>query len=1006
MKTYLRTLLALLLAVVCLLACVSCDQFNSLLNPTPDNGGNNENENEGNNENTDEIDYENSYRIRFVYSYTAVVQNSAGRREEKQAVKTVTNIYVPHENNGFDDELKQQIADITYHGYSFDKWYSTWNVDEQVGIDEFVYPDGAITGDMTLYGSRGELAGKNITWSVETTYVEDEVLEEGQAPTVQDVILTFTGTGAMFDFLNADAVDVPWYGYLSSATKVVISDGITSVGANSFNGFKKIKSVEFADSIEKIGKNAFAYCSNSAFRTLVIPASVKEICENAFIGAENLREVVLNDGLEKIGSSAFYGDKRIRSIVVPSSLKVIETAAFHPGMKTSSKVNDHALKKVYYKGTMDQFEDISINLDNIWFADLATVYEYFETPRDAAGVPVESSYPIGSYWHYAVDQDNNDTTIPVQYCYALRYIAEKGSSVPFAIHYIPASPQVAVDEDGNESFVYNEDGILVLEAVMTEELVAARDALMYHGYKFVSYSGALSAGDVITDDKDFKGARGNILNTTGGVVWSYDSNKGIITVSLNKSAIAGGASKDIWDVSSSMDTTLLHSNSSGQTYLNKVNTLIIEDGIEYIGAFAFSGFTGIQSVIIPPSVKGIHEFAFDGCSNLISIYYASADGQSVADATTCKVYTNSGENRAPKLDASSVQYDITNPSALSGLKTAVYNETAAGSDALGSYWMTIGEKTIAWTLSALDDGTKALTVSGDDVMMDFAKAADAPWYAARSTITSLTVTKNITALGKNMCSGYAKLAKVSLPASLRVIPINALANTAIVKNTAAYDNGLLIIDGHLIKVDPAKCNTEFFETRIGMISIAAGAFNNCSAIKKMYITSTIQYINGNPLSGVEVVYSDGDPAAWSTVAGDAGFAENLKVFFKSDEAPEEQMSFKADENPDEANTIQYWHKVDGEYVLWTCQHEYTDWVVKSITYDDGEVYYYNPTCTTVGIKVRHCKHDETHVQEWEIAIDPDAHSFTVYEPDDNGTTETAHCNRFGCKATHTRNKEN
>lgn len=1004
MKIYLRTLLALMLAVVCLFACVSCEQLNSLFNPNPDNGNNNGEENNGD-ETIDGIDYENSYRIRFVYSYTAVVQNSAGRREEKQAVKTVTNIYVPHENNGFDDALKQQIADITYHGYSFEKWYSTWNVETQEGIDEFVYPSGSITGDMVLYGYRGELAGEDITWSVETVYVEDEVLEEGQAPTVQDVILTFTGSGPMFDFQNADAVDVPWYDYLSSATKVVISDGITSVGANSFNGFKKIKSVEFADSIEKIGKNAFAYCSNSAFRKLVIPASVKEICENAFIGAENLREVVLNDGLEKIGSSAFYGNKRIRSIVVPSSLKVVETAAFHPGMKTNSKVNDHALKKVYYKGTVEQFEDISINLDNIWFAELATLYEYFETPRDAAGVPVESSYPIGSYWHYAVDQDNKDTTIPVQYCYALRYIAEKGSAVPFAIHYLPASPQIVVDADGNESFVYNEEGILVLEAVMTEEMVAARDALRYHGYKFASYSGALSAGDVITDDKDFKGNRGNILNVEGGVVWSYDSNKGIITVSLSAAALSGKASKDIWDVSGSMDTTLLFSDNSGQTYLNKVHTLIINDGVEYIGAFAFSGFTGIKSVIIPASVKGIHEFAFDGCSNLISIYYASADGETVADASSCKVFTTAADGtRVPCLDSASVQYDITTTSALAGVKTEVYNQTFAGSADLGYYWMTVGEQTIAWALTAREDGSRALLVSGDDAMMDFAKAADAPWYAARSNITSLTVTKNITALGKNMCSGYAKLAEVSLPAALRVIPNNALANTAIVKNTADYVDGMLIIDGHLIKVDPMKVNKEFFETKIGTISIAAGAFTNCTEIRKMYITSTIQYINANPLSKIEVVYSDGDPASWATIAGDAGFAATLKVFFKSDEEPVEQMYFKADENPDEANTVQYWHKVDGEYVLWTCQHEYTEWEIKSITYEDGEVYYYHPTCTTVGIKVRYCKHDKTHVQEWEVAVDPDAHSFTVYEPNADGTTETAHCNRFGCKATDTRNK--
>lgn len=992
MKTYLKTLLAVLLAVVCIFMCVSCED---LLGSLTGNGGSGTGEGGGETggetggENTeDEIDYENSYRIKLVYSYAAIVENSAGRKEYTQSEKTVANIYVPHENNGFDDAIKAQIAGVTYHGYSFVKWYSEWDTESQTGVTEFVYPTGPITGDITIYGDRGDLAGANVTWAVETVYDE---AEEGKEPSVRDVILTFSGTGPMFDFAYSNAVDIPWYDYLGSVTKVVFEEGITTVGANTLNGFKRLRNVEFSNTIHTIGKSAFAYCANSSFRTITFPESLKTISANAFMGAEHLREVYLNDGLEFIGDSAFYGARRIRSIVVPASLTTIETGAFHPGMKTSSGLNDHALKKVYYKGTAAQFAAIKINIDNSWFKELATLYEYYETPK-VNGIPDESAYPSGSYWHYAVDADNNDTTVPVQYCYAIKYIPESGSNIPFAIHYLPATPKIVVDEQtGEESFEYDNNGIIVLEGVMTEELVVAREELRYHGYKFASFAGALAAGDVITDDKDCTGVRGNILNADGGVIWQLSSDNTTLTISLSEEAKNGNASKEIWDVSTSHDTTTLY------TKISNIKTINIEDGVEYLGSFALSGFTGVQSIIMPASIKGVHEYAFDGSSNLLYIYYKSADGTSVADAEQCKLYRTTSGSR--------VELDANITKGLSGVRTTVYNEIFESTSELGAYWMVIDGKTIAWTLSSAGDGKTAITVGGDNEMIDFSSASNAPWYGAKSSIASVSIVRNITSLGKNIFKNYSNVAEISLPEGLRVIPSTAFSGTGIVKNTAGYTNGLLVVDGHLLAVDESR-DAELFETQIGMITIANGAFDDCPSIKTLYIASTIQYINSNRLSGVETVYTESAVEAWDYISRSAGFSAEMKVYFKSDEEPVERMSFNVGEDPDEINKTKWWHKVDSEYVVWGCQHEFTEWEYKYVMYSDGPYYYY-PTCSAEGIMVRHCIYDESHVQELKIAKDPDAHNLGVYVSNNNGTcssncTETAHCTGFGCPYTETR----
>ena len=50
-----------------------------------------------------------------------------------------------------------------------------------------------------------------------------------------------------------------------------------------------------------------------------------------------------------------------------------------------------------------------------------------------------------------------------------------------------------------------------------------------------------------------------------------------------------------------------------------IKTVIIEDGVTYIGSYAFYGCTGLTSVTIPDSVTSIGSNSFYGCTGLTSI---------------------------------------------------------------------------------------------------------------------------------------------------------------------------------------------------------------------------------------------------------------------------------------------------------------------------------------------------------------------------------------------------
>ncbi len=932
MKNHFKTLLALMLALVAVFAfagyaAAAAQEPTTPTIPEPD-------------------DFEDveDYRIRFVYSYSARVVNSNGRTEEKKETKTVTSIYVPADNNGLTDEQKAEIANISYNGYSFDKWYSEWDSETQTGIgDEFVIPEGKITSDITVYGSRGNLAGKNATWSVAPRGEEGTFTAEELA-TKSDLVVTISGTGAMFDFANANEIDIPWYKYVNKVTGLVIEDGVTSVGANAFNGFSKLYNPDLGTTVESINTLAFAGCSSAKWKTLKTPASLKYIGVNAFRGTK-LKEVDLNEGLETIADSAFQGSNGIRTICVPVSLKSVGNSAFHPGSTNGANAS-HALSKVYYKGVNpEDFAKIDVAMDNSWFNELPTIYYY--TADENIGNDTTAEVP---YWHYA-EVNGEATDIPVQYSYTVKYFLS-GLATPIVSFRIPVDavlvPSVADGAVQGDSVTMvpavDEDGVIQLKGVVTADIVARQKEITYQGYKFDWTSGGLNIGDVITDDKEITCQRGNIISNYGGVKWSYAGSTITLTIDPGAadrvradvaSLVASGAIAPdkaaeeiearlatiyrVWDFETPLAAQVTWTGNSGVA--KSITGVKINEGVEYLGANVFSGLVSLESVTLPASLNDINATAFDGCSKLVAIY---------SDSTNPAAVKN-------------LLIDGTLDCALKNTRATVYAKAYGPTAENGNYWIASGKKVIAWTLR--EDG--ALVVGGNDVMVDFATPEAAPWAGARERITKVSFANNITALGQNVVNGYPNVTEINLPVDLRTIPASSLAGTKLVSDTAAYEQGLLIIGGHLIKVDPARRNTELFELPMGVLTIADGAFEGCTDIERLYVSQTLSYINKDafPENNIETIYVDATKKAWED-----GIAKNSKAQFTGAD-----VYFKSDSKPAEDAEGSFYYKSGREYIIWGCDHVFGEWIETTPA-----------TTVAAGEETRYCIYDDRHFETQEI----------------------------------------
>ena len=71
--------------------------------------------------------------------------------------------------------------------------------------------------------------------------------------------LYISGSGAMEDYENV--YTTPWYTHLSEVESVVIEEGVTSVGANSFSGAGKLTAVSIANTVKSVNSYAFASCA-------------------------------------------------------------------------------------------------------------------------------------------------------------------------------------------------------------------------------------------------------------------------------------------------------------------------------------------------------------------------------------------------------------------------------------------------------------------------------------------------------------------------------------------------------------------------------------------------------------------------------------------------------------------------------------------------------------------------------------------------------------------------
>ena len=152
---------------------------------------------------------------------------------------------------------------------------------------------------------------------------------------VQNGTLTISGTGLMEDFEytltepDADGrqritgTTAPWDH--EQFTRVVVEEGVTSLGKMAFYNHTGITDVILPESLVYIEANAF---QSTGLSHITIPGSVRQIGASAFWHCIHLKEVTLPDSVTIIDTRAFMNCIRLEHINIPASIRKIGFEAF------------------------------------------------------------------------------------------------------------------------------------------------------------------------------------------------------------------------------------------------------------------------------------------------------------------------------------------------------------------------------------------------------------------------------------------------------------------------------------------------------------------------------------------------------------------------------------------------------------------------------------------------------------------------------------------------------
>ncbi len=376
----------------------------------------------------------------------------------------------------------------------------------------------------------------------------------------------FSDAAASDDFLIDNGVLIR---YTGKATKIVIPDGVTVIGEDTFF-LKDIVSVTMPDSVTVIENGAFSLCRSLTKVTL--SKNLKSIGGGAFAACPKLKSIRLPNGLERIGDGAFNECTLLTDMNIPATVTYI-------GSWDSLPLN----------WTKKQKQEFVILGDGI-------LYKYNGYYGNGENVVIPNNVKI--IGEYAFSYDHSST------------VNMKSVTIPGS-----------VKEVRRGAFHQSSDKltkVTIGEGVMS----IAADAFGYcSNLTQVNIPKSLSDTSLVSFREPWSGNQSEEFDIRGnGVLFKYKGNDANVIIPDGVKHIYPGAFAN----NSTLQTVIMPQSvvSIGDAAFMSCYNLVqadIPNEVRNIGEWTFYSCTNLRFVKIPQGVTSIEESTFYGCRSLTQI---------------------------------------------------------------------------------------------------------------------------------------------------------------------------------------------------------------------------------------------------------------------------------------------------------------------------------------------------------------------------------------------------
>ena len=834
--------------------------------------------------------------------------------------------------------------------------------------------------------------GNNVTW------------------TMKNDTLIISGTGDMYDY--SDYYSVPWFNVPKSISSIIIENGVTKIGANSFWYEENLASITIPASVTTIGYRAFygcdglasinysgtlaqwkainlgsgneslqnsaVYCSDGIIPlcgtygdnitwtldkgTLTISGAGAQEGEEPWSSKKNqIKAVVIEDGITNIAGYAYFGYENLESITIPRSVTSIGQNAL---------CDCDSLKAI----NVDKDNTVYSSEDGVLFNKEKTTLLYFPPKKEATSYQIPDG--VTSIGREAFRNCERLQSIAIPNC--VTSIGEEAFFGCESLQSITIPDGVTTIENATFFDCFSLASVTIPGSVTTIGENAFRRCLSLSSI-------TIPSGVTIIGEIAFAECQGlksvtipdSVTSIERGAFQDCSSLESVIipdsVTSMGYRAFESCSSLKNVTISANL-TTIADSAFSNCSSLKSVT---IPNGVTSIGDDAFYGCSSLTSVTIPDSVTSIYNSAFYGCSSLTSV--------TIPDSViSIGNFAFAGCSRL-------IDFAIPDSVASIGRRmlynTPFYNDPANWENGLmyfGSFL--VDEKYV--TFADIKDGTTVISNSlfEENWNLTGASIPDSVKYIGEgafsySSIESVVITGNETVIGdyafrscvdlKSVTMLYgvkrigdyafyscSNLTEITIPDSVKSIGEYAFSNSGI-ESVVIPGNETVIEDLAFESCENLKSVTILY----GAKRIGDYAFYGCSSLTEITIPDSVTKFDVTAIiscDSLQTINYTGTAEQWAELIDEEAFENN------------------APENVTVVFNYKYPHI-----------HRYTDTVTA-------------PTCTEQGFITHTCTCGDSYVDSY---VDALGHNFGEWTETTAATctatgTESRSCTR--CNVTETR----